>query len=52
MRPGAFENGFGFGEPELDANSALTELDKGKRFLKNRKLGFFCFFKHDALVIF
>lgn len=25
------ENGFGLGEPEMDANTALTELDKGKK---------------------
>lgn len=25
------ENGFGLGEPEMDANTALTELDKGMK---------------------
>lgn len=29
MRSNA-ENGFGLGEPEMDANTALTELDKGE----------------------
>jgi len=31
MRSAYGESGYGFGEPELDANTALTELDKGKR---------------------
>jgi hypothetical protein len=34
MRPGALADAaVGFGEPELDANAALTELDKGYHVL-------------------
>jgi len=36
MRSNA-ENGFGLGEPEMDANTALTDLDKGKIIMMNDK---------------
>ena len=39
LRPNSLmETGLGLGEPEMDANSALTELDKGNVQKKNRIL--------------